>query len=162
MRNPQKQRNAGQRRGVAAIQFALVLPLLVTIILAAVDFGRFAYTYIAVSNAAREGAAFGARNPWTSGTDAAWRLKLLAAVKGELGCDEEESRFAASNISLAIPTQTTIIAGKTTITTPVTTDANGTKRVGVQVTYPFSTLVAWPGIPARMDLSRTVEMRVYR
>ena len=31
-----------------------------TLLLGAVDFGRFAYNYIAVTNAARAGAAFGA------------------------------------------------------------------------------------------------------
>jgi Flp pilus assembly protein TadG len=41
------------RRGAAAVEFALILPLLVTLVLACVDFGQFAYNYIAVTNAAR-------------------------------------------------------------------------------------------------------------
>jgi Flp pilus assembly protein TadG len=141
---------------------AAVLPLLLTIVLACVDFGRFAYTYIAVSNAAREGAAFAARTSWTSATDSVWQLNLRAAVVGELGCGETGSRFSASNVTITIPTQTTIPSGKTTITSPVTTDADKTKRVGVRVGYPFSTMVSWPGIPGHVTLARTVEMRVYR
>jgi Flp pilus assembly protein TadG len=150
------------RRGLAAVELAAVLPLLLTIVLACVDFGRFGYAYIAVSNAAREGAAFAGRTPWTSGTDAVWQLRLRATVEDELGCGEAGSRFVASNVTIAIPTQTTISNGKTTITTPVTTDPDKTKRVGIRVLYPFSTLVSWPGIPGQMTLARTVTMRVYR
>ena len=43
------------RRGVTAVEFALILPLLMTIVLGCVDYGRFAYDYIAVTNAARAG-----------------------------------------------------------------------------------------------------------
>ena len=58
------------RRGAAAVEFAVILPLLVTIVLGCVDFGRFAYNYIALTNAARAGAAFGCMNVYTTATQA--------------------------------------------------------------------------------------------
>src|SRR2546423_13511130 len=46
------------RHAVAAVELAVLLPVLTTIVLGCVDFGRFAYNYIAVTNAARAGAAY--------------------------------------------------------------------------------------------------------
>ena len=45
------------------VEFALVLPLLLLFIAAAADLGRLFYAYVAVDNAAKEGAFFGARSP---------------------------------------------------------------------------------------------------
>src|SRR5262249_30660371 len=44
------------RRGMAAVELAMCATVLTGIVLGATDFGRFAYTYIAVTNAARAGA----------------------------------------------------------------------------------------------------------
>ena len=45
------------------MEFALVLPVMMLVLLIAVDFGRMFFTYIEVNNAAREGAAYAAGNP---------------------------------------------------------------------------------------------------
>src|SRR5262245_51604636 len=56
-------RGTRRRRGASATELAVILPLFITIVLGCVDFGRFAYTYIAVSNAARAAAAWEMMNP---------------------------------------------------------------------------------------------------
>src|SRR5438874_1104975 len=43
-------------RGQALVEFALILPLLVILLVAVFDVGRFIFAYNAVTNAAREGA----------------------------------------------------------------------------------------------------------
>lgn len=43
-------------RGQSMVEFALIAPLLILLLLALFDFGRAAYAYNAISNAAREGA----------------------------------------------------------------------------------------------------------
>jgi hypothetical protein len=48
-----------ERRGQGLVEFALVLPVLMLLLLITVDFGRLFFTYIAVTNSARE-AAFAA------------------------------------------------------------------------------------------------------
>jgi Flp pilus assembly protein TadG len=48
------------RRGQAVVEFALIIPVFLLLLLAAVDFGRMFFTYIQANNAAREGAAYGA------------------------------------------------------------------------------------------------------
>ncbi len=47
-------------RGQGLVEFALVLPLLVLIIFGVLDLGRAFYSLIAITNAAREGARYGA------------------------------------------------------------------------------------------------------
>ena len=134
-----------RRRGTAAIEFALILPLLITIVLACVDFGRFSHAYIAVTNGAREGAGFGSFHPVTTVTRPNWEAKLRAAVE-----DEMESAVGAENLS------------DITVTPDVKPDGPGRKRVEVTVSYTFETLVGWPFIPDSMLLERKVEMRVIR
>ena len=46
---------ASQRNGQSLVEFALLLPILLVILIGVFDFGRAIYAYNAVSNAAREG-----------------------------------------------------------------------------------------------------------
>jgi len=138
-----------QRRGVAALEFAIILPLLITIVLGCVDFGRFAYTYIAVTNAARVGAGFGSVHSFTPTTNANWVAAIQQATRDEL-CGS-----SAGNPPL-------FDASKVTIATPVvTTDSGGQKRVRLTVSYPFEMLIQTPFLPIdNMVITRTVEMRL--
>lgn len=61
-----RRRLAGKRRtlrGQSLVEFALVAPLLLLLFAGAADFGRAFYAYVAVENAAKEGALFGSRSP---------------------------------------------------------------------------------------------------
>ncbi len=161
MRTAGTRLKAGRRRGASAVEFALVLPLLVTIVLGCVDFGRFAYTYIGVTNAAREGAYFAAKNPWTSTTDTAWRTQLRLTVENELGCRQPGSSFDPANVGISCPTDNLLPKKNPKdpdVWTPVLTEA-GDKRIGVLVSYPFAMVVNWPFIPNQMTVGRTVQMR---
>lgn len=50
-------------RGQALVEFAIILPVFMLLFLTAIDFGRLFFSYIEVSNAAREAAAYGAGDP---------------------------------------------------------------------------------------------------
>ncbi len=58
-RRPSRPRSRGQ----SVVEFALILPVMLLLLAAAIDLGRLFYAYVAVENAAKEGAFFGARNP---------------------------------------------------------------------------------------------------
>lgn len=45
------------------VEFALILPTFLMLVAIAADFGRLFYAYVAITNATKEGAAYGARNP---------------------------------------------------------------------------------------------------
>lgn len=133
-----------QRHGVAAIEFAIVLPLLITILLGTTDFGRFSHSTIAIANAARSGAAYASMNPYDSSTQTAWTAGVTQAVKDELS---QSSVFDTS---------------KLTITVTNTVESGGLRRVSVQVTYPFKTIINWSLLPSSFNLQQTVVMRGIR
>ena len=61
----------GSDRGAVAVEFALVLPLLLLILFGIIDFGRMLNAQITVNEAAREGARAMALYDATAGTDRA-------------------------------------------------------------------------------------------
>ena len=52
-----------RERGQSLVETAVVLPILLLLVAAIVDFGRAFDAYIILTNAAREGARFGSVNP---------------------------------------------------------------------------------------------------
>ena len=56
-------RRRERTRGQSLVEFALVLPIMLLLLAGAIDLGRLFYAYVAVENAAKEGALFGARSP---------------------------------------------------------------------------------------------------
>lgn len=132
------------RRGVAALEFAIVLPILLTILLGATDFGRFSHSRIAIVNAARCGAAYASLNPHDSSNPAAWNAGVKKAVTDELS---ESPAFDPA---------------KLVVVTAIVTDSGGLKRISVKASYPFETLVNCPLLPSKLDLHETVVMRGIR
>jgi len=136
-----------KRRGAAAVELALILVPLTTFVLAAIDFGRFAHGYIAVTNAARAGAGFASMHGVTTTTRPVWELRTREAVLTELG-DTFGDDFDEQDVTMPPP--------------EITVDADGLRRVRVEVSYPFETLVDWLGMWQNVTLRRTVEMRFIR
>ncbi len=62
-RSTSRPRGTRRSRGQALVELALVTPLLLLLFAAAADLGRAFYAYVAVENAAKEGALFGSRAP---------------------------------------------------------------------------------------------------
>lgn len=58
---PRRHRHHSNAQSV--VEFALIAPLFILLFLFAIDFGRLFFTYIQVSNAAREATAYGATQP---------------------------------------------------------------------------------------------------
>ena len=135
---------ASMRRGLAALEFAIVLPILITILLGATDFGRFSHSRIAIVNAARCGAAYASLNPYDSTNQAAWKAGVKKAVTDELS---ESAAFDPAEL---------------TVTSDVVFDSGGLRRISVKASYPFETLVNWPLLPSTLDLQETVVMRGVR
>jgi Flp pilus assembly protein TadG len=132
------------RRGAAAVEMALVLPLILLLAFAVADFGRVVHAYLVVSNAARCGAEYGSMHEFTVYTRSSWEAQIRSVMEGEMSGLQG---FSATNL-------------QSTYTT--TTDSDGLFQVRVGATYPFTTIVSWPGIPAQVLLSHQVEMRQVR
>jgi Flp pilus assembly protein TadG len=132
------------RRGGTAVEFALVLPVLTTIVLGCIDFGRFGYSYIAVTNAARAGAGYGSTHTYTTSTQAQWTANVQQAVQNEMS---SLSGFDATKLSVTV--------------TPIQ-ETSPAWRVQVAVSYPFQTAVQWPGVPSSITMQQTVVMEAIR
>lgn len=135
-------RHGKTRKGTAAVEFVLILPLLTTMVFGAIDFGRFAYTYIAVNNAARAAAGYGMMNSYT--TLSSWQSAVQTAATNEMS---QQTGFVSANL---------------TVTSTSYTDGTGLRRVHVTTSYPFTTLVNWPSIPKNTTLLAAVDMRAVR
>ncbi len=56
-------------RGQSLVELALMMPVLMFILAGMLDLGRVYYAYVTITNAAREGASYGASNPTQVGSD---------------------------------------------------------------------------------------------
>jgi Flp pilus assembly protein TadG len=136
---------------------AIILPLFATIVLGCVDFGRFAYTYIAVTNAARAAAAWEMMNPPgnSASPSSSWQTSVKQAAINEMS---QQPGFQSSNLTVTL----TDSSGNYV----ETESTYGTWRFTVTASYPFNTLVTWNikgyGIPSSMNLTRAVTMRGIR
>jgi Flp pilus assembly protein TadG len=133
-------RAAGTSRGQSLVEFALVMPALLFLLLIAVDFGRLFYTYVAVNNAAREGsfyAASHAADPSYKKDD--YEDGITAAVTSEVNVQGQggEGALAVSEVTCFTPPATS-----TSIDCGLAADfATGIgNQVKVSVTQPFSFL----------------------
>lgn len=161
-RFPELAKHASQtrlRRGSAAVELVLILPLFVTIVLGAVDFGRFAYNYIAVSNAARAAASYAMMNPPSdiSSPSTAWQSSVTQRATDEISSQpsyQSASMTPAPSVSI----------------TNTSESPYGTWQFSATVNYQFRTLISWNinmfgttlGIPSSLTLSKTVTMRGIR
>jgi Flp pilus assembly protein TadG len=123
------------RRGVAVAEFAIILPIVVFLFLIAVDYCRLFYYSQIVTNCARNGAIY------ASDTFSAWHAiypDLTTAAKDD-----------------APPS----IQSDLTVTSTTGSDSLG-NYVDVTVSYPFTTLTSYPGIPQLITITRTVRTRM--
>lgn len=143
-----RQRNhkapAAQKRcGAAALEFAVVLPVLVVMLAGTADYGRFASTAVAVCNASRAGAGYGCIHPWDSYTSQSFMTTCKAKVEEEFSA---VPGFNAQNLSVQITSEGEWPHG----------------RVRVVVSYPFRTVVNWGFIPNSIPISRTTVLPMVR
>src|SRR5262249_6788251 len=124
-----------------------ILPVLILIMLVCIDYGRFAATYVAVTNAARAAAGFGITHPVNASDPnalATWVSQVQQRGRDELtgqnGCD---------------PARLTM--------TPTILVQSNSRRIRVVAQYDaFQTIVAYPGLPSSVIMTRSVEMPAIR
>lgn len=141
-------------KGQSMVELAIALPVLILLLLAAADFGRLLYFWMAVNSAARAGAQYGSQTVITAAS--------------------------SSKIILAATTDGSSISGLTA-TTCQCTCASGTIQVcpgtcsgssyycpsGSEATYlevdtqaTFHTIISYPGIPSSITVKGRAIMQV--
>lgn len=111
-------------RGQATIEMALLLPLLLVLVLGAVEFGRLFFTHIVITNAAREGAFYLATHSddYDSGTGNAPKTVLAARA--------EAANSGVSDISVSITQHNCCSFGLYSVEVTVETDVDDVPILG--------------------------------
>jgi len=123
-----------QVRGQSLIEFALVLPLLILILLGILDLGRAFSAYIVITNAARDGAYYGTMH---AAETSAIKQRVLTEANGS------GITITAANVSVS------------------TTGAVGTP-IRVTVTHDFALLTSFlPGVTS-VHMTSKAEMMIVR
>jgi Flp pilus assembly protein TadG len=133
MRYPQTRAQSG-RLGAAAVELALLLPLLAFLFVIAVDYARIFYFTMVVTNCARSGAIYGYQDPAKA--------------------NDQDGIKAAASIDAAN-------LDSTKMTIASSTDSNtNPSYVVVTVSYPFTTISNFPGVASTTTISRSIRMNV--
>jgi Flp pilus assembly protein TadG len=127
--------NFSRRNGAALVELALVLPFLIFLLLAGMDYSRVFYASVIVSNCARNGALY------ASDANMADRTNYETF--------EDAVRADATDLDASL-LQISKVEG---------VDAQGYGWAEVTVTYPFYTAINYPGIPASVGITRKTRMR---
>jgi Flp pilus assembly protein TadG len=137
-------RTPSRRRGTAALEFVIVLPVLMVIVIGAADLSRMLHYKNVLTNASRTGAAYGATHAVSDYTYDDWVARVEARTLEEAvnlpGYDSRQVDITVTKFD----------------------DADGSQRVQVETTYPFEMLIDWPGWPKKLTLHHSVCMRRYR
>lgn len=90
-----RRQERGRERGAAAVEFAIIFPLLLLLIGGVIDFGRAYFTQVVLANAAREGARAAVVG------SGAWHTRTTAAAAG----------LDSSNLNIAPPSTAKCASG---------------------------------------------------
>lgn len=123
------------RRGVAAVELALLLPLLLFLLVVACDYGRIFYYSQILVNCARSGALY-ASDPYSPAA----------------------ARY--SSVTEAALAEATDLSPQPTVSWRYEAGPNGRTYVSVTAAWTFRTLINYPGIPTSVTLQRTVRVAV--
>lgn len=146
---PVARRISRHEYGYAVVEFAMIAPMFVLLLLGAFDFARVFYFAMAVSGAAHAGAQWGSLSPGNAGNTGQMRT-VAENHSPSLGVTASASRLCRCGNGTNTPTNQSCVAS-----------CAGTLRMyaSVTATRSFSPIVGFPGIPGTVNISRTAQMR---
>jgi Flp pilus assembly protein TadG len=148
-RNASSGRKNKAQRGSAIVEFGMLAPVLVLMLMGTMDFARVFYTSISVVNAARAGVQYGVRSNGKSGDLTGMQNAALADGSDVSGLTAVATRFCQCS------------DGTTANCLTGSCGAYGRPRIYVKVTTTaqFKTLFKYPKVPATINLSKSATMR---
>jgi Flp pilus assembly protein TadG len=139
--------NVRQSRGQAAVEVALIAPVLVVLLMIVGEFLRIYYTTIELNNAARAGVQYGINSPANAANLQGMQQAALTDGGDIAGMTATASEYCECSDGSAVSCGTA--------------NACADERVYVEVdtSATFYTLTDWPGIPRSIALSGKAIMR---
>lgn len=132
------------------MEAALTFPILLLMCCGTMDFARVVYAGIAVASAARAGVQFGSLTPGNTGKTSEMVQAALddAANQGLTGISASARSYCLCGGSTAEVACSSTCSGAT---------PNGYTEV--TVSYTFTTMLSYPGLPNNIVVNRTAKMR---
>lgn len=141
--------------GAAAVEFALVCPVLLLFLMGVVDFGRLFVIGLAVSSAADTGAQYGAQSALTSTDTAGMRT---AATNDYNSAKLGSGLTITANWQCRCPTDDSAV-GSCTYATCGGVSVSPRIYVSVQARRTVSLLFRYPGLPTSVAVVRRAVLR---
>jgi len=137
--------------GNAMVELAVALPVLILIAIGVMDYGRVFFTSIAVVNAARAGAEWGAFGQGTR-SDKFTEMGDFAKLEG------------AEAGTITVTANRTCRCGVTTVTCSTTPDCGGgygppAEFIEATASKTVTLFLKYPGLPTSIPISRTATFR---
>jgi len=155
-----KMRKSHKRRGeagLALVEFAIAVPLLMLLVLGGIELGRYAYFSIVVGNAARAGVQYGAQNLLTAGDSTGMSNAALTDGQNVAGLAVASP---APGIVCSCWNGTASSADTGCDPTVCPTGAHRVVYVQVTMTGTMSPLFNYPLLPGTYTITRQAVMRV--
>lgn len=150
-----RRENVGHLRrcesGQALVEVALASSVIALLLIASIDFGRFAYDGVLLANGARAGVQYGAQNLTTVLDNGGMQSAAKNDAQNIAGFSATGSHFC------------TCALGDTATSTCLQGDCPNSHRLvyaQVAATGSFAPLFAYPGIPATISITRTAVLQV--
>lgn len=140
--------NTKSDTGSATVEFALLLPMMLLLVLGVVDFARLFYAAITVASAARAGVQYGAQDTTTARNTAQMQTAALNDATDITGVTATAEFYCECSNGTRVDCVSGTCSG-----------ASPPVYVSVTVAKTFTTLVDYPGIPHNTVLLRTARMR---
>lgn len=137
--------------GAAALELAVVLPVLILLAIGVADFGRAFFAGITVANAAHAGALYGSQSTGTAGDFAG--INAAATADGT-----DAGVTASSSFFCRCPSSTSDVSCAITCTSGGYINPELFIRVTASRTVGF--ILRYPGLPSSVAVTRTAIMRV--
>ncbi len=141
------------QRGQGVVEFALIIPILVLLFAGAVDLGNGFQTYITLTNAAREGARYGADTPLDSNGNT-----NTTGIRNRVLEELANNNVNTGNITVSVSFPT--LSSPDTCPGPNNTPKPGCP-IRVTVTYPLQTLLGNVLGFNTITLTTVVDMIIY-
>jgi Flp pilus assembly protein TadG len=151
---PRLRRIAQANQGLAAVEFALLTPVLITLLVGLLDFGLAFQRQLNVNAAAQAGASYAVIN----GFDATGISTIVTNAGGGIQASPAPTQVCAC------PSPTSGIITSSPTVPPCTGKCPDGSTAGVYVSsnalLSYSTLLPWPGITNPLSLSSTEMVRI--
>lgn len=145
-----RNRSAIGRRAVLLIEMAFILPVLLLVMVLAIDVSRFLIVTMALNNSVNQGAVAGSNTALNLSSQTTWNNTIHSAISSSMA---NYSWFDASKLNVTVPVPSTSNG---------MIDSSGFRSIEIHVAYQADYVIPWQGYssPGLVSLTlRTDQIR---